>query len=107
GVVSWTVLGIARQALPAGTGLAGQYYANATWDGRPVMSVVDPQPSTAQMAERWDNDPPLTFSVAWNGYLGILRPGLYFFATTSKDRSRLYVDDQMVVDNTGGHENGE
>jgi hypothetical protein len=32
---------------------------------------------------------------------------LYFFATTSKDRSRLYIDTEMVVDNTGGHENGQ
>ena len=35
------VLNAARQALPAGIGLTGQYYANANWSGQPVISVVD------------------------------------------------------------------
>jgi PA14 domain-containing protein len=103
----WALTDAARRALPAGTGLPGQYYANAKWDGRPVMSVVDPQPSTTQLVERWNNEPPPTFSAAWNGYLSIARPGLYFFATTSDDRSRLYVDTRLVVDNTGGHATGQ
>src|SRR5688572_22324883 len=71
------------------------------------MSVFDREPSTAQMLERWKDQPPQMFSIAWNGYLSIARPGLYFFATTSTDRSRLYIDNQLVVDNTGGHENGQ
>jgi hypothetical protein len=106
-VVSWALLTAARQALPAGTGLAGQYYANAKWDGPPVMSVVDREPSTAQLLDRWKNEPPQTFSAAWNGYLSIIQPGLYFFATTSEDRSRLYIDNEIVVDNTGGHTTGQ
>src|SRR5207247_224487 len=60
----------------------------------------------AQLLDRWNNEPPQAFSAAWNGYLSILRPGLYFFATTSEDRSRLFIDNEIVVDNTGGHENG-
>jgi hypothetical protein len=105
--VSWALLSAARQALPAGVGLSAQYYANPRWDGQPVMSVVDPEPSTAQLWDRWNNEPPETFSAAWNGYLSIGSPGLYFFATTSDDRSRLYIDSQMVVDNTGGHDTGQ
>jgi hypothetical protein len=58
------------------------------------------------MLANWKVEPPETFSAAWNGYLSIIRPGLYFFATTSLDRSRLYVDGQMIVDNTGGYEFG-
>ena len=107
-VVSWALLGAARQALPAGIGPDGTgTYANAKWDGQPVMTVVDREPSTAQMLERWNNEPPQTFSASWNGYLSIIRPGLYFFATTSEDRSRLYIDNEIVVDNTGGHVNGQ
>jgi hypothetical protein len=106
-VVSWELLGAARQALPAGVGLTGQYYPNANWDGQPVISAVDRQPSTAQLMERWNNEPPPVFSVAWNGYLSITRPGLYFFATTSEDRSRLSIDNEIVVDNTGGHLTGQ
>ena len=70
------------------------------------MTVVDGEPSTAQLLDRWNNEPPQAFSAAWNGYLSILRPGLYFFATTSEDRSRLFIDNEIIVDNTGGHENG-
>ena len=105
--VTWALLSAARQAVPAGTGLTGQYFANAKWDGPPVMSVVDREPATAQLLERWNNEPPQTFSAAWNGYLSIIRPGLYFFATTSEDRSRLYVDNEIIVDNTGGHTTGQ
>jgi len=64
GAVSWALLSAARQALPAGTGLRGQYYANARWDGRPLISVVDREPSTAQLLERWNDEPPQTFSTA-------------------------------------------
>jgi hypothetical protein len=103
----WALVDAARQAVPAGTGLRGQYYANAGWDGPPLMSVFDREPSTAQMLERWKDQPPQMFSIAWSGYVSIVRPGLYFFATTSTDRSRLYIDNQLVVDNTGGHENGQ
>jgi PA14 domain len=105
--VTWALLTAARQAVPAGIGLTGLYFANAKWDGPPVMSVVDREPATAQLLERWNNEPPQIFSAAWNGYLSIVRPGLYFFATTSEDRSRLYVDNEMVVDNTGGHTTGQ
>jgi hypothetical protein len=102
GAVAWVLLTAAWQALPAGAGLRGQYYANATWDGRPMMSVVDRELSTAQLLERWNYDPPHAFSTAWNGYLSIARSGPYFFATTSEDRSRLYIDNELVVDNRGG-----
>ena len=78
GAVSWALLSAARPALPAGTGLRGQYYANAKWDGRPMMSVVDREPSTAQLLERWSDEPPQTFSTAWNGYLSIVRSGAVF-----------------------------
>src|SRR5262245_35680039 len=102
-----TALGSVRQSLPAGTGLRGDYYADGKWSGAPVMSVVDSQPSTTVLMARWSNRPPRGSSVTWSGYLSILRPGLYFFATTSEHRSRLYIDSELVVDNTGGHKNGQ
>jgi hypothetical protein len=102
-----TALGSVRHTLPAGMGLRGDYYANGKWSGAPVMSVVDGQPSTTVLMARWSNQPPRGFSVTWSGYLSILRPGLYFFATTSENRSRLYIDRELVVDNTGGHKNGQ
>jgi hypothetical protein len=106
-VAGFAALGSLRQALPAGTGLRGDYYANGKWSGAPVMSVVDGQPSTTVLMARWSNRPPRGFSVTWSGYLSTLRPGLYFFATTSENRSRLYIDSELVVDNSGGHKNGQ
>ena len=106
-VAVWMVLDTTRQSLEAGVGLTGQYYGNTNWSGQPIKTAVDLQPSTAQMLETWNGEPPQTFSAAWNGYLNAVRPGLYFFATTSLDRSRLFVDGNLVVDNTGGHENGQ
>jgi hypothetical protein len=100
-------LGSVRQRLPAGTGLRGDYYAGGKWSGAPVMSLVDGQPSTMALMAGWSYHPPSQFSVTWSGYLSILRPGLYFFATTSENRSRLYIDRELVVDNAGGHKNGQ
>ncbi|HEY7172787.1 MAG TPA: PA14 domain-containing protein [Vicinamibacterales bacterium] len=106
-VAAVAALGSVRQALPAGTGLRGDYYARGKWGGAPVMSVLDSQPSTTVLMARWSNQPPSGSSVTWSGYLSILQPGLYFFATTSENRSRLYIDRDLVVDNTGGHKNGQ
>jgi hypothetical protein len=105
-IAAFKGLGVARQALPAGVGLTADYFEKSRYDA-PVMSVVDAQPTTELLLERWNYQPPPTFNVTWRGYLSTLRAGLYFFATTSEDRSRLYIDDQLVIDNTGGHANGQ
>jgi PA14 domain-containing protein len=102
-----TALSALRPQLPAGTGLRAQYYQSAQWAGPPIMSTVDLQPSTAQLMDRWNDEPPAAFSVTWSGYISILRPGLYFFATTSEDRSRMFIDNELVVNNPGGFKNGQ
>jgi hypothetical protein len=43
------------------------------------------------------------FAIEYTGRFWIERPGPYRFALTSDDGSRLYVDDQTVVDNDGIH----
>jgi hypothetical protein len=43
------------------------------------------------------------FAIEYTGKFWIEKPGLYRFALTSDDGSRLYIDDQMVVDNDGVH----
>src|SRR5678809_302073 len=43
------------------------------------------------------------FAIDYTGRFWIEKPGLYGFALTSDDGSRLYIDDQMVVDNDGIH----
>jgi hypothetical protein len=43
------------------------------------------------------------FAIDYTGRFWIEKPGLYRFALTSDDGSKLYIDDQMVVDNDGIH----
>jgi len=43
------------------------------------------------------------FAIDYTGKFWIERPGLYGFALTSDDGSRLYIDDQVIVDNDGLH----
>lgn len=99
----WTVLALAGLAMPAGSGLAGQYFRDTSFNGPPALTVVDRVPSDRQVQARWRDAPPAAFSVAWTGYLTAARNGRYRFATLSDDGSRLYIDDQLVVDNGGTH----
>jgi hypothetical protein len=105
GLALWAGSGVVRSILPAGDGLLALYYDNPDWKSWPVFSAVDAEPSTAQVVRRWNNAPPVAFSVVWTGYLSVVRSGLYDFATTSDDGSRLFIDDQLVVDNGGPHAN--
>lgn len=43
------------------------------------------------------------FAIAYTGRFWIQKPGLYRFELTSDDGSRLFIDDQPVVDNDGIH----
>lgn len=43
------------------------------------------------------------FAVQFEGFLQISRRGKYTFFTESNDGSRLFVDDQLIVDNDGEH----
>ncbi len=43
------------------------------------------------------------FAIEYTGRFWIQKPGLYRFELTSDDGSRLYIDDQPVVDNDGIH----
>lgn len=87
----------------ARNGLVGQYYSNPGFAGAPFLTTVDAQPSTELIAERWGAFPPPAFSVAWTGYLTVGRSAPYGFAVTSDDGSRLFIDRQLVVDNSGNH----
>jgi hypothetical protein len=43
------------------------------------------------------------FAIDYTGRFWIDKPGLYRFALTSDDGSKLYIDDRMAVDNDGIH----
>lgn len=44
-----------------------------------------------------------SYGVVIEGYINILNDGIYTFSTTSDDGSRIWIDDQLVVDNDFRH----
>jgi hypothetical protein len=43
------------------------------------------------------------FAIDYTGRFWVRRPGVYRFALTSDDGSKLYIDDELVVDDDGQH----
>jgi hypothetical protein len=43
------------------------------------------------------------FAIDYTGRFWMPKPGVYRFALTSDDGSKLYIDDELVVDNDGQH----
>jgi DNA-binding beta-propeller fold protein YncE/4-amino-4-deoxy-L-arabinose transferase-like glycosyltransferase len=77
-------------------GLLGRYYRNPSWSGRPSLEQIDPVISTYFHLLPL----PQPFTVEWSGKIDIPSTGLYRFGTQSIDASWLYVDNQLVVDNS-------
>jgi hypothetical protein len=77
----------------------GEYYNNANLSGEPVLvrqdNNIDFDWGTGSPAP--DLIAPETFSARWTRTLD-LEPGLYRFAVTVDDGARLYVNDQLLID---------
>ena len=101
--VIWAALFATRLAVRADDGLVGEYFANSDLSGAPAFSVVDRNPSTETMRQRWDGVVPERFSVRWTGFITVGRSGRYNFSTASDDGSQLIIDNRVVVDNGGRH----
>ncbi|HOC26339.1 MAG TPA: PA14 domain-containing protein, partial [bacterium] len=85
-------------------GLTCRYY-EGEWEQLPDFDALKPVRelrawdfSFAPVIKREEN-----FSVVFDGFLRIDRPGLYTFFTRSDDGSRLWIDGRLVVDNDGLH----
>ncbi|MFC1794254.1 PA14 domain-containing protein, partial [Planctomycetota bacterium] len=92
--------------LPAGSGgLQAEYFSNVTdLTGTPLVTRVDPQ-----IDFNWNQDVPAPtvnremFSVRWIGEIEIPLSDTYVFTTRSNDSSRIYVDDQLIINDWGTH----
>jgi hypothetical protein len=77
----------------------GEYFTNATLAGTPALVRAD-----ADISFRWGNAAPAPdfpndrFSVRWTRYVYFPSDGVYRFSLASDDGSRLFIDDQMVID---------
>jgi beta-glucosidase len=85
-------------------GLYAEYFDNAEFKGTPKFARQD---TTVDF--RYDLDGPTPdmpkdeFSIRWTGSLTAPETGKYLLAIESDDGSRVYIDDQLVIDNWGGH----
>lgn len=79
-------------------GWTGEYFNNETLTGTPVLVRTDPT-----IDFRWDMGSPHPsvtsdhFSVRWRGAINV-PAGAYQFQMGSDDGSRLWIDDQLVMD---------
>src|SRR5262249_36978159 len=74
------LLSAVRHTIPAGDGLAAQYFDNPDAIGAPFCSVIDRVPSSAQVQRRWGDMSRSAFSIVWTGYLTVGSSGTYAFA---------------------------
>ncbi|MGD9098830.1 MAG: glycoside hydrolase family 3 C-terminal domain-containing protein [Anaerolineae bacterium] len=81
-----------------GRGLYGEYFKNLNLSGAPVLTEV----SNVDFA--WRGRFPLLvnqdeFSARWTGTFTAPETDVYVFSLTSDGASRLYVEDELVIDN--------
>lgn len=86
-----------------GDGLAGQYFNNKDLEGEPAMQRVDPKIDFALNAEQSITPqlPKDNFSIRWTGKLNPPQTGVYTFVVQCDDGVRMYVGEQLVLDQWG------
>ncbi len=92
--------------LPAGSGgLQAEYFSNSA----DLDSLIKVERVDSNIDFNWNQEPPAPtvkrelFSVRWRGEIEIPVTDTYTFTTRSNDGSRIYVNDQLVVNDWGVH----
>ncbi|UCE46744.1 MAG: hypothetical protein JSW47_14160, partial [Phycisphaerales bacterium] len=92
--------------LPTGSGgLKVTYFSNST----DLHSAVQVARVDSNIDFNWNQEPPAPtitremFSARWRGEIEIPATDTYTFTTRSNDGSRIYVNDQLVVEDWGTH----
>lgn len=96
---------LAAAALPdsAQSGMAYRYYEGA-WSVLPDFAALTPlRMGTLANFRVQGNARPDLFGLRYDGYINVPQAGFYDFYTRSDDGSRLWIDEQLVVDNDGLH----
>ena len=85
-------------------GLKYSYY-EGSWEKLPDFKKLTPIKTGIADSTFTINKLPSknNFACLFEGYFEILRDGYYNFATISKDGSKLFIGDKMIVDNDGVH----
>ncbi|MFC1649382.1 PA14 domain-containing protein [Patescibacteria group bacterium] len=86
----------------SGYGLIGIYYDDIAFSERKFEQI------DSQIRHDWGSDSPDpeidvdSFSIRWTGQLESVTEGDYTFTLESNDGSKLWIDDELVVDNWSG-----
>jgi alpha-L-fucosidase len=84
-------------------GLEYAYFAGQ-WDTMPDFNSLSPIDSGhVNQLELSPQKKKEDFAFIYRGYLSVERRGVYTFALTSDDGSRLFIGDSLIVDNDGLH----
>lgn len=87
-----------------GEGLLGEYFNNQNLEGNSAFTRTD-----KKIDFNWGADSPKEgfprehFSVRWTGFLEVPKSGTYELDFLSDDGVRLYVNDQLVINNWSDH----
>ncbi|MEG4964157.1 MULTISPECIES: PA14 domain-containing protein [unclassified Microcoleus] len=85
------------------SGLKGYYFNNTTLQKPSAHLRTDPKIGFSWLKEPAPTVNPDGFSVRWKGMLNPPVDGDYTFCTSSDDGVRLWVDDQLIIDNWNSH----
>jgi hypothetical protein len=87
-----------------GTGLSSKYFNNTNLSGNPIISRTD-----ESINFLWGNSGPGNgintdnFSVRWEGQIKAPYSGSFNFITNNDDGTRLWINDQLLIDDWFGH----
>ncbi|MEV6866420.1 alpha-L-fucosidase [Streptosporangium subroseum] len=104
-VIEADITTTAPTAAGTGSGLKAEFWNNTTFTGTPAVTRTDP---TVNYAWRFGGSPAPSigvdnFSGRWTGSIEPRYSERYTFTTASDDTVRLWVDGQLVIDNTTPH----
>ena len=81
-----------------GTGLTGQYYDNSDFTNLKLFRIDDTVDFAWARRSPAEQISPDTFSVRWTGQVEPLSSEAYTFHTITDDGVRLWIDDQLIID---------
>ncbi|ANW22461.1 alpha-L-fucosidase (plasmid) [Streptomyces clavuligerus] len=89
-----------------GRGLKAEIWANENFAGPPVLARVDP---TVNESYRFDGSPAPqipadNFATRWTGYLQPRHSGPHTLTTVSDDSVRVWIDGQLLIDDSVPHD---
>jgi hypothetical protein len=78
-------------------GLLGKYFSSTDWSGPVTYAQIDPV-----INFNYHNQPvSRPYTVLWEGFIVISKEGQYGFGLSSRDESSLYINDRLLMTNSG------